>query len=103
MNIFMKCTRHFIADMIAKGYARKADNNDKSEKTWYIPHHWVAHPAKPGKVSVMFDCSAEYRGTSLNNQLITEPDLTNQLAGVLTKFTEEQIAFLQISSLCFTK
>ena len=84
----------FIADMIAKGHARKADNNGKSGKTWYIPHHGVVHPAKPGKVCVVFDCSAEYRGTSFNNQLISGPDLINQLVGVLTRFREEQIAFI---------
>ena len=36
----------------------------------------------------------EYRGVSLNNQLISGPDLTNQLVGVLTKFREEQVAFI---------
>ena len=40
----------------------------------------------------MFDCSAEYRGTSLNDQLISGPDLTNQLVGVLTRFRKEQVA-----------
>ena len=64
------------------------------EKTWYIPHHGVVHPAKPGKVCVVFDCSAECRGTSLNNQLISGPDLTNQLVGVMTRFREEQVAFI---------
>ena len=80
--------------MIAKGYARKADNNGKSGKTWYIPHHGVVHPAKPEKVRVVFDCSAEYRGTSLSNQLISGPDLTNQLDGVLARFKEEPVAFI---------
>ena len=61
----------FIADMIAKRYARKADNNGKSEKKWYITQHGDVHPAKPGKVRVVFDCSEKYRGTSLNNQLIS--------------------------------
>ena len=83
---FYEMYETFIADMIAKGYARKADNNGKSGKTWYIPHHGVVHPAKPGKVRLVFDCSAEYTGTSLNNQLITGPDLTNQLVGVLKRF-----------------
>ena len=84
----------FIADMIAKEYAGKADNNCKSGKTWYIPHHGVVHPAKPGKVCMVFDGSVKYRGTSLNNQLISGPDLTNQLVGVLTRFREEQVAFI---------
>ena len=93
-NHFHEMYKTFIADMIAKEYAGKADNNCKSGKTWYIPHHGVVHPAKPGKVCVVFDCSVKYRGTSLNNQLISGPDLTNQLVGVLTRFREEQVAFI---------
>ena len=84
----------FIADMIAKGYTRKADNNGKSGKTWYITHHGVVHPTKPRKVCVVFDCCAKYRGTSLNNQLISRLDLTNQLVGVLARFREEKVAFI---------
>ena len=91
-NNFHEMYQTFIADMIAKGYTRKADNG-KSGKTWYITHHGVAHPRKPGKVCVVFDCSAKYRGTSLNNQLISWPDLTNQLVGVLVRFREEKVAF----------
>ena len=59
-----------IADMIPKGNARKADSYQKWRNTWYIPHHGVVHPAKPGRVCAVFHCSVEYRGTSLNNQLI---------------------------------
>ena len=91
---FYEMYKTFIADMIANGYAEKTDSFDKSGKTWYIPHHRVVHSAKPGKVCVVFDCSAEYRGTSLNNQLISRPDLTNQVAGVLTRFREEPVAFI---------
>ena len=91
---FYEMCNTFIADMIAKGYARKADNNEKSGKTWYIPHHGIVHLAKPGKVRVVFDCSAKFRGTSLKNQLISGPELTNQLVSVLTRFREEQVAFI---------
>ena len=93
-NHFYEMYKTFIADMIAKGYARKADNNGKSGKTWYKPHRGVAHPAKPGKVRVVFVCSAKYRSRSLNNQPISGPDLTNQLVGVLTRFRGEQVAFI---------
>ena len=93
-NHFYKMCKTFIADMIAEGYARKADNNGKSGKTWYKPHHGVVHPAKLKKIRVVFDCSAKYRGRSLNNQLISVPDLTSQLVGVLTRFREEQVVFI---------
>ena len=38
--------------------------------------------------------SAEYRGTSLNSQLISGPGLTNQLVGVLTTFRKKQVAYI---------
>ena len=52
------------------------------------------HPAKPGKIRVVFDCSAEYLEYALNKQLIPGPDLTNQIVGVLVRFREEQLAFM---------
>jgi hypothetical protein len=61
---------------------------------WYLPHHPVYHPQKPDKIRVVFDCSARYRGTSLNDQLLQGPDLTNLLVGVITRFREEPVAFM---------
>jgi len=52
---------------------------------WYIPHHGVYHPKKH-KIRVVFDCSARFRGTSLNDHLLSGPDLTNNLVGVLRRF-----------------
>lgn len=34
-------------------------------KIWYLPHHGVVHPQK-GNLRVVFDCRAEFKGTSLN-------------------------------------
>jgi hypothetical protein len=63
----------------------------------------VYHPQKPDKIRVVFDCSARYRGTSLNDQLLQGPDLTNSLAGVLTRFREEPVAFMSDVESMFTK
>ena len=90
---FYEMYKVFIDDMLQRSYARKAEN-EQVGKVWYIPHHGVTHPSKPGKVRVVFDCSAEFGGTSLNKQLIAGPDLTNQLVGVLTRFREEHIAYM---------
>ena len=83
----------WIDDMLQKGYARKAEK-EQVGKVWYILHHGVIHPAKPGKVGAVFDCSAEFGGTSLNKELIAGLDLTSQLVGVLTRFREEHIAYM---------
>ena len=42
----------------------------------------------------MFDCSAQYKGESLNKHLLQGPDLTNSLVGVLCRFRKESVAFI---------
>jgi hypothetical protein len=87
----------FINDLLRKGFARKVPNeslNQAKVPVWYLPHHPVFHPQKPGKVRVVFDCSAKYKGSSLNDQLLQGPDLTNTLVGVLTRFRQEPVAFM---------
>ncbi len=59
---------------------------------WYLPHHAVFHPNKPGKTRVVFDCAVKFRGMSLNDQLLSGPDLTSSIVGVLTRFHHEQVA-----------
>lgn len=75
----------FMKDIVAKGYARKVPSDQKSlvkGDAWYIPHHGVYHPHKPGKIRVVFDCSAKFMGKSLNDMLYKGPDLTNSLVGI---------------------
>lgn len=69
------------------------NNHEKSGKVNYLPHHGMYHAKKPGKIRVVFDCSALYEGTSLNQQLLQGPDLTNNLVGVHCRFRNEPIAF----------
>ena len=83
-----------MEDLIKRGYATKAQPVEVQGKTWYLPHHAVQHPAKPGKVRVVFDCSAKYHGKSLNDELLQGPDLTNSLVGVLTRFRQDSVAFM---------
>lgn len=83
-----------VSDYIDKGYARMVDSADNKGAVWYLPHHPVINENKPGKVRVVFDCAAKYRGTSLNKQLLQGPDLTNSLVGVLTRFRQEKIALM---------
>ena len=85
------CT--FMNKLLDKAYAKKVSQSNDG-KTWYLPHHGVYHPKKPEKIRVVFDCSAVYKGVSLNSMLLQGPDLTNQIVGVLTRFREERIALV---------
>ena len=65
----------FMNEVIGAGYAERALKGNP--KSWYLPQHGVYHPQKPGEIRVVFDCSAEFEGHSLNRQLLQGPDLTN--------------------------
>nr|XP_054601731.1 uncharacterized protein LOC107396997 [Nothobranchius furzeri] len=84
----------FMKDMIERGDERVPKTEIDSQTVWYIPHHGVYHPKKPGKIRVVFDCSAQFQNTSLNKHLLTGPDLTNNLTGVLCRFRKGQIAIM---------
>ena len=91
----VKC-RNVIQECVNRGYARKLSQEEAaavSNITWYIPHHPVTNPNKPGKVRVVFDAAAKFNGMSLNDQLLQGPCLTNDLTGVLIRFREEEVAF----------
>ena len=47
-----------MEDMIGNGYAEKCKIEGKEGRCWYLTHHGVYHPQKPGKIRVVFDCSA---------------------------------------------
>ena len=61
---------------------------------WYIPHHGEYHPSKPRKIRVVFNRSAQFAGRSLNQELLTGPDLANPIVGVLTRFRQDEVAFM---------
>ena len=84
----------FMDDLFEKGHARKVPDDQRDSPAWYLPHHSVIHPQKPGKVRVVFDCAAKFQNVSLNQQILQGPDLTNSLTGVLTRFREEPIAII---------
>jgi len=81
-----------MEEMFSKGNAEIAPVASNGETVWFIPHHGVYHPHKPDKLRVVFDCSAKFCGISLNDTLLTGPDLINSLVGVLCRFRKEVVA-----------
>ena len=77
--------KKYMNDLLKKGYARRC-NETPTRKTWYFPHHTVYHPSKPGKICVVYVCSAESEGKSTNKELLPGPDLTNQIVSILIRF-----------------
>ena len=88
--------REVMDSYISSGFARKLSEeelNKESKTHWYLPHHPVTSPTKPGKVRIVFDAAAECEGTSLNKNLLTGQDVANNLVGVLLRFHQGKIAF----------
>ena len=61
---------------------------------WYLPHFGVYHPKKKDKIRVVFDSAAESNRVSLNKLLLSVPDLTNNLLGVLLRFRQDPVALV---------
>ena len=85
-----------IREDLEKGYlitvpdAHKVEQ--RSDKNWYLPHHPVINPNKPGKVRKVLNSAAKFHGTSLNKSLLTGPDLLQNLIHVLLRFGQHQFA-----------
>jgi len=80
----------FMKEIMKRGDAEEASNPNTGQE-WYIPHHGVYHPQKK-KLRVVFDCSAKFQNTSLNDHLLVGPNLINNLVGVLSRFRQYPVA-----------
>ena len=84
----------FMQELLSKEYVVKCEEPPTEGKVWYVPHHGVYHPQKPGKIRVVFDCSASFSGRCLNKEILQGPDLINSLVGVLCRFRSNNVAFM---------
>ena len=95
-----------ISVYVAKGHARKMTPEEAkitSSKTWYLPHHAILNPNKPGKIRVVFDAASRFDGVSLNDKLLTGPDLLNNLVGILIRFRSGKILLWRMWNKCSIK
>ena len=99
---FFKECKNFMEELKEKGYERKCDGKGPDDKSWYVPHQGVLNHSK-GKIRVVFDCSYQYRGTSVNENLLSGPGLTNQLVRVLIRFRAGSYHLWPTCKPCSTK
>ncbi len=73
------------------GYVAKLEPTevDSSTESWYIPHHMVQHN---NKNRVVYNCSFQFEGHSLNEFLLPGPTLGPSLLAVLLRFREHPVA-----------
>ena len=84
-----------IKEDLDKGYVIKTPSsvsNYRSLREWYLPHHPVLNPNKPGKVRRVLNGAAKFHGKSLNSCLLTGPDLLQDLFNVLLRFRQHTYA-----------
>ena len=87
--------QHFTAFMqkvLDCGHAELTPPLKEGEECWYLPIFGVYHPQKPDQIRAVFDSSAKHKGVSLNDVLLTGPDMTNNLLGILLRFRKDQVA-----------
>ncbi|XP_077965512.1 uncharacterized protein LOC144411797 [Styela clava] len=81
-----------IHEYIDNDYAKKIPEDhvpSDERKIWYLPHHSTGE-----KFRLVFDCSFKVDNISLNNHVLQGPDHCLNLVGVLTRFRQEDIAFV---------
>ena len=84
-----------IEDDLSKGYVIQVpphNFSNRSIREWYLPHHPVVNPNKPGKVRRVLNGASKFHGTSLNKSLLVGPDLLQNLVFVLLRFRQHHFA-----------
>ena len=80
---------------VEKGFVKILDESEVKGtfgKEWYLPHHPVLNPNKPGKVRRVCNAASKYKEVCLNDKLLAGPDLLHGLIGTIFRFREGPIA-----------
>ena len=68
----------------------KVDN----PREWYLPHHTVVHPLKPGKVRRVLNGAAKFQGQSLQQRLVNRTGLVAKINPHSNPFSRVQVCRL---------
>ncbi|XP_071095649.1 uncharacterized protein [Haliotis cracherodii] len=86
---------NIILQYVEKGYIHKVDHEESREDVWYLPHFPILRPDKTTtKVRIVFDASAKYQDTSLNDVISPGPKLHSELFDVLIRFRRKPVALI---------
>ena len=89
-NLRDRCEETIKKDL-DKNYITTADPSCR-HSVWYLPHHPVINKQKPDKISRVTNAASKYKGLSLNDALLTGPDLLCNLHGLLLRFRQYSVA-----------
>lgn len=76
---------------------------DERDGTWYPSRYLVINPRKSWKITIMFRCSAEHEGLLLSDSLLSVPDCTASLLGVLLWFHQPPVSVATNTEVVFSK
>ena len=91
---FAELYRKQINEYIDLGHAAKLTNDHSLNTSNYVPHYGVLNINKPGRVRLVFNASAKYNDTYLNQNLLPGPDLLSKLVSALIKFHQGKYAVM---------
>ena len=80
---------------VEKGFVKILDESEVKGtfgKEWYLPHHPVLNPNKPGKVRRVCNAASKHKDICLNDKLLAGPDVLHGLIGTIFRFREGPIA-----------
>ena len=76
---------------ILKNYITTADPSCR-HSLWYLHHHPMINKQKPDKIRRVTNAASKYKGISLNDALLTGPDLLYNLHDLLLRFRQYSVA-----------
>ena len=82
---------NLVFDDTDKGFIAAVTNQD-AKNIWYLPHHPVINKQKLDKVRRVTNAASKYKGVSLNDMLLTGPDLLCNLPGLFLRFCQYKVA-----------
>ena len=75
----------FHGEVFFKGHAETEPALQEGEECWFLPIFVVYSRKNPNQILMVFDSSATFQNHSLNSALLSCPDLTNSLHGILLR------------------